>query len=57
MAKEVRDTVGRNWVFIWALKSESNLDWQRSKERERARHILAFFCNRKFIARSVRSNC
>jgi len=43
MAKEVGDTLGRNWSFIWALKNESNLDWQRSKERERARRILEFF--------------
>lgn len=34
MAKEVRNMLGRNWGFIRALKSESNLDWQRSKHTE-----------------------
>lgn len=36
VAKEVWETLWRNWGFIWALKGECNLVWQRevSKEKE-----------------------
>lgn len=56
MAKEFRETLWRNWDFMWALKSESNLDGQRRVSQETEQE--EFFCNRRLMSRCVsRLNC
>lgn len=49
MAKEVRDTLGRNWDFIWALKNESNLDWQRIRKEKEQDTFWSFFLQQEIL--------
>lgn len=43
IAQEVRETLWKNRDFIWALKSESNLDWQRRNSIEKEEDMFWSF--------------